>query len=110
MRGLTKRPMTYEEAVNLANFYGNPVIVGDHEKLGYYLYDCSDDHFTYCYQVSDDYPDLPYADWVTKRTFYKAMKKGHPIGVIPPHLKGERMQPEFSLDEIFLAQEIIETG
>jgi hypothetical protein len=76
------------------------------EKLGIVVFDAWDQFYPWAYQISNQTgPDI-YLLWVTKQTFNRRKKLGH------PKARGKRRvmpAPEFSLDDMAQAIEIIES-
>lgn len=95
------RPLTKEDKLLYEPYYK----VKRDKVLGLYIHDLHDDKFPYAYQISGD----GNIQWITAQTFKRRQKLGHPKPRKKP-IKQMLREPDFGLDEMALAEAIINGG
>lgn len=73
----------------------------NHSLLGVYITHRYSDGFAYATRISDGWPH-----WVSKKTLEKRKRTGHPI----KKFKAKMREPDFGLEEMALAEAIINGG
>jgi|SRR6266446_1346769 len=74
-----------------------------HKILGYYLYDPSDDLRSHAYSL---YREYGFPKWVSRKNFERRIKRG-PIKPRKKYIKQIMREPDFGLDEMAIAERII---
>jgi len=74
-----------------------------HKILGYYLYDPNDDLHSHAYSL---YGNYNFPNWVSREDFQSRIKRG-PIKPRKKHIKQIMREHDFGLDEMAIAERII---
>ncbi|SRR6266436_6097827 len=78
-----------------------------HKILGYYLYDPDDDLRSHAYSL---YANYNFPNWVSRKDFQRCIQRRIKRGTIKPrkkHIKQIMREPDFGLDEMAIAERII---
>lgn len=97
------RPITKKDANDLMDIGYD---VHTTKALGYYVFDRNDHRYPYAYQMSNDGRRFC---WITTGTFNRRKRLGHP----QPRKKRLKLimrEPDFGLEEMALAEAIINGG
>ena len=75
-----------------------------HKILGYYLYDPHDNLRSHAYSLYNK--DYSFPNWVSRKDFQRRIKRG-PIKPRKKYIKQIMREPDFGLDEMAIAERII---